>query len=494
MSEFFKNSIESKFIKYLLSYTPLPIFPTISSDDTIIEGCIYIYKDKIIKCTKTGRFNGINANEFIDDHLYVNENLVITDDDYVLRHYNPKNKKYDIFLPDEGKEGGKYYDNETGKWINKNIPGIGGLTVTDDIVRYYYRPVAEYEILDDYSFGESFPNITQRFISNVSYYDTETHRFLGEYLRCLRDIYGLDLMPLYNCFDYDSTDKFSLTADGIVEEQSLKSKVLLVPIKFNKTYTIAIDCDFPVLVKSVFYKDNLLKDIDNSSFTDLLHENVTRFNGLRFSSPVTYTISNDTSADFYMSNNTFESEEQFLENEKKSIERKKEVDKILQEHEKYLYLAIQLPKTNASSIVVIEGDFSSIADNYIASAEGINKLSDRQLSLIFRSKLSLLNSNTEKQIPYSDKLISYLLQYTIDCREQIDENVETIETEINYHPPLEEFVKGIWDVDLRYTLYNRYMNLKNIDWITKLDILGFVDKDIENAAYKGLISNGIQHN
>ena len=179
MAEFFKNTIESKFIKYLLSYTPLPIFPTISSDDTMIEGCIYIYKDKILKCTKTGRFNGINANEFIDDHLYVNEYVLTTDNDYVLSHYNPKTRNYDIYLPDEGKQGGRYYNNKTGQWIDSGIPGIGGLTVTDDLVRYYCRPVGEYKILDDFAFGQSVPNITQRFVSNVSYYDPKTHRFLG---------------------------------------------------------------------------------------------------------------------------------------------------------------------------------------------------------------------------------------------------------------------------------------------------------------------------
>ena len=191
-----------------------------------------------------------------------------------------------------------------------------------------------------------------------------------------------------------------------------------------------------------------------------------------------------------MPTGTLSEEEQKIA-EEQAYQRKREVDRTLQEHEKYLYLAIQLPKTNTSSIVVIEGDFSSVADNYIASAEGINKLSDRQLSLIFRSQLSLLQSNSGEQIPYADKLIAYLLQYTIDCREEIDENVAGIETKIDYHPALPEFVKGIWDVDLRYTLYSKYMNIQNIEWIDKKDILGFVDRDIENAANKGLIHHGV---
>ena len=35
------------------------------------------------------------------------------------------------------------------------------------------------------------------------------------------------------------------------------------------------------------------------------------------------------------------------------------------------------------------------------------------------------------------------------------------------------------------------MNIQNIEWIDKKDILGFVDRDIENAANKGLINHGV---
>lgn len=520
--EFFKNTIESKFIKYLLSYTPLPIFPTISSDDTIIEGCYYIYKDKILKCTKTGIFNGIKANTFLNDHLYVQEDsLFITDDDYVLAHWNPVTRNYDVYLPDEGRgdgyrgtsipykpstyyrlEGTEYIlvtdttapeDWQTGTYFKRVLhngqyqyyalsTGVGGLTVTDDIVKYYYKPVAEYELVGDFKFGVAQPNVTQNFISNVSYYDPQTHRFLGEYLRCLRDIYGVDLMGLYNCFDYDITEKFSLSEQGISEITNLTVNVLLVPIKFNKTYTISIDCMFPVFMKAVFYDNGLLKDYDESSFTDLLQDDVQKLNVMQFSEPVTFYVSNNTEINTDLSKNSADYAALF--------EQKKQIDKTLQEHEKYLYLAIQIPKTNTSSIVVIEGDYSKTSYNYITSADGINKLSDRQLSLAFKSKLSLLQNNTQSQTAFSDKLISYLLQYTIDDREELNENVARIEDKIKYAPPIKDFFKGMWDVNLRYTLYNNYMKL-NKDYVEKLDIFGFVDRDVENAVNKGLIEYGV---
>lgn len=471
--KFFTSTLESKFIKYLLSYTPLPIIPTISSDDTMIAGCYYIYKQHIIKCLQTGRFLGDKANSFIDDHLYINDWLYCTDDDNVLAHYNEDTKKYDIFLVDEGKGNGE--------------PGVGGLTVTDDIIRVYYRPVATYQLVDDFRFGNYIPNLTQQFVSNVSYYDPATHRFLGEYLRCIRDIYGVDLMGMYNCFDYDMTTNFSLSEEkGVVETEALKSKVLLVPIKFNKTYTIAMDCDFPVLVKSVLYDDVLLKDSEGKTFTSKIQESVIKFNGLRFNSPVTYSVTNNFEIELIKDElKPGETEEEKL---KELRQYKYELDKELQDKEKYLYLAIQVPKTNNSSIVVVEGDYSTVAMNYTCSAEGISSLSDKQIANVFRSNISLLKSNDNRQHPYADKLISYLLQFAIDGRELIDENVERIENEFGYQPPIKDFVKGIWDNDLRYSLYNRYMQINNVEYIEKYDILGFVDRDIERAVNQRLMT------
>lgn len=462
---FFETTLESKYIKYLLSYTPLPIFPTISSDDIIIEGCTYIYKDKILKCTKTGRFVGINSNHFIDDHLYVNDRVYVTDDpDAVKRYVESPDGTYGFTKDDY-------------------------LTVTDDVVRQYYRPIAEYEIQDDFLFGNYTPNITQRFVSNVSYYDSTTHRFLGEYLRCLRDIYDVDLMCLYNCFDYDMADNISLTDYDVIESKAVKSKVFIIPIKFNKTYTIAVDCPSPVRMKSIFYNDKLLKDSYGFSLTDDLQESVVKFPNLQFSSPVTYSVSNDTQIDTRMIDtshgSTYEEELDRLRDEKIKRDRK------LQNHEKYLYLAIQLPETNNSSIVVLEGDYKSVSKNYVSDASGVEKISTLQQSQIFRSKLSLLESNDHLQSPYSDKLISYLLRHTIDNREYIDDNVSTIETKIDYRPPLRDFYSGQWDNSLRYTLYNKYMKLQNVDYIDKLDILGYVDRDVENAVQKGLIHYGV---
>lgn len=52
--KFFTDTIESKFIKYLLYNTPLPIYNSVRDGDYIIEDVVYVYVRSIIKCTKSG--------------------------------------------------------------------------------------------------------------------------------------------------------------------------------------------------------------------------------------------------------------------------------------------------------------------------------------------------------------------------------------------------------------------------------------------------------
>ena len=141
MQSFFTDTIESKFVKSLLYNTPLPLIPTVREGSYIVKDSLYIYNAYIIKCTMSGVVEG----EYLtagDDTLASNDLLV----------------------------------------------GYGG-------------GVAKYDIVKPYTFGEA-SDITERFLSKYGYYDTDTHTFLGKYLRCIRDIYGVDLMPFYNCFNY----------------------------------------------------------------------------------------------------------------------------------------------------------------------------------------------------------------------------------------------------------------------------------------------------
>lgn len=461
MQRFFETTLVSTYIKYLLSATPLPMYPTIRADEDMIEGVTYIYKHHILKCTKSGRFIGIKGDRHTQDYLYISDTLYATDDDHVMEHYDVEKKQWSINTKDE--------------------KGEGGLTVTDEIVRTRYANLCDFKVVGRYTFGKSCKNVTRTFNSNVSYYDSDTHRVLGDYLRCLRDVQGLDLMGMYNCFNYQLANNLSFYVNEsekrVNTNESSKNKTIIVPVKFNKTYTIAIDCSFPVIVAPILYDGkNLIKDSEGKSLTNKIIHLATKFNSLQFISPQKIFI--DNTVDYYM-NNTEENSTSLKDANKKAAQ--------LMEYEKYLYLAIQLPATNDSSIVVLEGDFTSISDNYVSSAHGISSLSDTKLSKLFRSKLSLLHSNDTTQKPFADKLISYLLYYTIDTREYIDENVRKVEKAIEYNPPLDNFYSGMWDDDLRYAIYKTYMMLPDAEWISKEDILGFVDSDVENAINRNMM-------
>lgn len=476
MQKFFESTLISSYIKYLLSCNPIPTYPVINTDDYLIAGATYIYKHDILKCTQSGRFNGIKSTNIKSDYLYVSDDITVTDNNQIMKHlrYNTTKKEYEwVYYKDEGPY-------PTPNDFETNSKYDGGLTVTDDFVRLSYLPTADFEIVSRYNFGAYVHNVTKQFVSNVNYYDSKTHRTLGEYLRCLRDIKGVDLMGLYNCFDYTIAENISLSDGKVNDYANPKTKVILIPIKFNKTYTMAIDCPFSVSVCPVFYDGkNLIKDSNNESMTDKLSYLFTKYNSLQFINPQTFKIKNDPSEIVNIGYNASSVEEL------KAIEKATKYCVNLSNFEKYLYLAIQLPKSNTSSIVVLEGEYTSNTGTYTASAQNIENLGEPRLSSIFRSELSLLSSNTNTQVPFSDKLIEYLLRYTIDDREYIDDNVANIETKIGYNPNLKNFYPGIWDKGLRFALYTTYMNLPNKPWINKKDIFGFVDLDIESAVNRG---------
>ena len=461
MVEFFKTSIACKAIKYLLSQTALPLYKTITSDEYIIAGCKYIYKDKLIECTKSGRFQGINSSLIYDDHLYANDHITVSDDyDYVKVRGHERIKEGDLDITDVS-----HLDIEPAnpKGIGPLVPKIYNeyyddyITVTDDVVKQYLRPFAEIRLIEDYEFGQFIPGLSQYHISNSNYYDTDTHYYLGEYLRCLRDIKGIDLMSLYNCYTYKYVNNVYI--DPSIENSYLSDtlpdnkKLTLIPIKFNKTYTIATNCSFKINMKSVLYKDELMKDLNRKSYiTEKLNESYRIVNNLNFLKPITYSI---------------------------QVE-----DPNLLQYEKYLYLAIQLPYTHDAPIVVLEGDYTEHSDKHISDVASINLVSDQQLSRMFRGDVSLLN-NDGIQKPFANVLLEYLFENTIDSRETIDNNIKTIEEKVKYYPEY----PGQWGNTLRYILYRKYMDCQkhNLD---KQDVLGFIDSKMESAIHKGWIVNG----
>lgn len=166
------------------------------------------------------------------------------------------------------------------------------------------RPRAEFEMKAEYFFGERNDKLCTNFVSSTEGYDFLTHERLGKYLRSLRDMYGLNLMPLYNCFSNQPLPRHHIYTDRVVSTGlNFNTKVFKVPIRFNTDYTICMENLGMTTFAPAFVKNNNLLSVDNNRFgneADLtnkyikLHREgvIHNYPNLRFKHPVVVRFNN----------------------------------------------------------------------------------------------------------------------------------------------------------------------------------------------------------
>lgn len=164
--------------------------------------------------------------------------------------------------------------------------------------------IAEYEILSEYYFGEKNGKLCTNFLSSSEGYDFKTHERLGKYLRCLRDMYGLNLMPLYNCFSNQPLQNIHIYNDRVSRtSEDFRTKVYKVPIRFNTTYTICMENLGMTTFAPAFIRHGTLLSLDNNRFghgVDATNKYIKLNNGdvihnkpnLRFKNPITIRFDN----------------------------------------------------------------------------------------------------------------------------------------------------------------------------------------------------------
>lgn len=391
---FFTNTIESRFIQNMLFNTPLPLMDTVSVGDFVIEGCFYIFDRYVIKCTRSGEICNDRPPLYCSEDVYVSDKLVVG----------------------------------TGK-------------------RY-----ANFIRVAPYIFGEHYDKITERFIPKHCYYDSDTHYFLGKYLRCVRDIYGIDLMPFYNCYVPSSPKDMHLSmSEGVVVGTNNAYKLVGVPIKFNKTYSICIDCSASILMSPVFLGDaGLIKDASGNDMSSDIGVGVMQINQSSFTKPILYRVDTE--------------------------------DKQLMDIERYLTLLIQLPSNNTSSVLVAESDISGVRCERIFNAGELNRITAAEQNKLMLSELSLARFNDNTSYAFSDRLIEYLLLNVITGEDEFTEDIVKVQSWTGLKSDNSK-VLGIWRDSTRYDLYHSYMTSPST---TKIDINGYVDSDMENY----IIRNG----
>lgn len=340
-----------------------------------------------------------------------------------------------------------------------------------------------FQILEPYIFGQFYPGITSNYESQSSMYDSETHLHLGNYLRCIRDLFGIDLLQFYNCWNNMFSDKVRISLSNftrtIITNNLLKDglRTILVPIKFFKKYTIYIDSAYPFQITPIYYdgvnvlpaSEQLNRVFDSVNYCSFNQPYV--FNGLY---PKGSTISLNNPGNILL--------------------------------EKYLTLAIQLPISNSQNILVLEGDYSNIRllnqtdpnglYTYINSLRKIRigtdiaNLSQDFQNELFKSIPALTRNIGNKSYAFSDRLIEYLLLNVITKNDLITKDISRIQEYISSNKSLQnnkqrytwKYISGIWDANMRFYIY---------DLVTQgitpqvIDINGYVDKDSESIIIRG---------
>jgi len=390
---------------------------------------------------------------------------------------------------------------------------------------------------------------TTNFSSTVGWYDKDTHKQLGDYLRYLRDTRSIDLMKYYNCYNAtELTDVYLNTADigplvcsddhttdsegnrvnkveprdgtkqpvlycGVLRKYDSSTtyrfgslpeyKVIAIPIRFDTTYTVAVEAHNVVSIRGIIYNNNgMVEDthpvIPTANqgkvyYSDYLNYTCATLPFAKFAEPFTYRI--DLASE--------------------NVELDTVTKQSLYMRQKDLYLVLQVPSDSSSSIVVLEGDYtrnrhteitqgSVVFDRNIITGETIDS---RELNQLYDTdtipedrccvkhsdNLSLLYYNTGVSYAFSDRLIEYLLLNVVTPLETLSTNISRVQQSLRHIYPSynakllsKQARLGVWDDSI-----SKYVRSYIFDHRDKMDCPfdqdGHINKDVE-----GLLSaNGV---
>lgn len=186
--------------------------------------------------------------------------------------------------------------------------------------------------LGSYDFGCKYLNVTSNFEIKNLVYDIETHKYLGKYLRFIRDYTGIDLMSMYNCFCEETSD-YNISFD-IGSGDDLK-KVLMNSGNGYVAYKIPVSINTLTISTHNITSCEMCLYVDDVSLTGSDKNNIAKSTYIK------------TKINNFIHINLFEKS-----NEKSTLT--KFYDKI--------YLLLKVPSSLKTSITVLDGKYY-IKDN-----------------------------------------------------------------------------------------------------------------------------------
>ena len=373
-------------------------------------------------------------------------------------------------------------------------------------VKPSWRPVrlgtngeATLTAISTYERGAYIPNYTKTFQIKNNIYDSYTHEYLGDYLRFIRDFDGIDLMPLYNCFSNriltaQTECNFNFKLDNgttiSFDAGDAKHRIYCLPVRLFQKYTIAIDSAKPVELCCHLFSKNLKPagTEEVQSLMSLAQSTYVKFGATRFNMPFVYDALKSIipkPADALRTQDDFKEHNNLRMLLANVLNRSKE-----------LYLFIKVAKDVSSSIVVLEGEYKEqysglvtkgTSTRFIRNRTVISEeLKESGLDVRLITPLQLLRFNTGKQMPFSDRLLEYLLGNCVTGGDEtLREDVLMAQfiAELYKSPEIDSDtlsykLNGVWSAELQKLFY-QYMSLKTKDEF--LDTLGYVDKDVERC-------------
>ena len=315
-----------------------------------------------------------------------------------------------------------------------------------------------------YDWGDKLDNITHTLPVTSNIYDIQTHKYLGNYLRWIRDYRGLNLMSMYNCFSNESPANLNevFFDKGNIRRQFSSSdvghKIFMVPVKIGQVYTIGLNTTRPVEMVCGYYAHNKLIKVFPNSFMvkrSCLFDEVFIYSGAE-------KLNEDTAFEDWM-----------------------------YQEEDNLYMFIKLPISYESSIVILEGDFTK-NNNVFINVNGYSEVeyvtsafNETKTDCFYAetpSRLQLLSCRSNYSYPFADKLLQYLFSNVITKYDEIQNNIKKAQETLmskGYLPYIRRY--GIWTDDV--TAACRLCSHKNVNHrevYKDYDVIGYLDSDIEN--------------